>query len=158
MGQEATNFVKGMIKGGQKIRFEIDVQPKDENGKLLGYVFIITPRGSRNKVPKYNTKYPFFQVGELQLYKFFLNATIINSGYATPDCTHRKKKFPLLIFNEGKHSRFSDLYSQLIDVIRSSVSKFSYSSVMGRPIPRIENLSLQNHCGVLAISMPLIIA
>jgi len=84
MGQEATEFVKGLIKGGQEVKLEIDVQTKDQYGRLLGYVFIVTPRGPQDKVPDYATRYPYYMLGKVHLYKFFLNATIINAGYATP--------------------------------------------------------------------------
>jgi len=39
MGQEATEFVKGLIKPGQEVRLEFDVQERDKYGRLLAYVY-----------------------------------------------------------------------------------------------------------------------
>jgi micrococcal nuclease len=39
-GKEATNYVKGLIKPGDTIQVELDVQTRDKYGRLLGYVYL----------------------------------------------------------------------------------------------------------------------
>ena len=38
-GKEATEFVKGLIKSGDEVRMEFDVERKDKYGRLLGYIY-----------------------------------------------------------------------------------------------------------------------
>lgn len=39
-GREATSYVKGLVKPGDSIQIEFDVQPRDKYGRLLGYVYL----------------------------------------------------------------------------------------------------------------------
>ena len=39
-GREATNYVKGLVKPGDTIQIEFDVQTRDKYGRLLGYVYL----------------------------------------------------------------------------------------------------------------------
>jgi len=78
MGQEATEFVKGLIKEGQEVRLEFDVQERDKYGRLLAYIFIDLADGYL-KVPDGHE-----HVLNQDMYAHFINATIIKSGYATP--------------------------------------------------------------------------
>jgi len=111
MGQEATEFVKGLFKDGEdvRLRLEFDVQERDKYGRLLAYVWVEgksfmgplpTTEECRNRVFKLNEKGQFLReekdaIAELLYYKIFpdceyvtgkvfLNAQIIREGYATP--------------------------------------------------------------------------
>jgi len=89
MGQEATDFVKGMIKSGQGVWLEFDVQEKDKYGRLLAYVTYKI--GSTKDYTGHMNIPDHFEVhieretyNEYGHYYNFLNATIIKAGYATP--------------------------------------------------------------------------
>jgi len=90
MGQEATEFVKGLIKEGQEVELEFDVQERDKYGRILAYVYYEIVLNSHLKdIVLYDPfKYGKFAFrGNGSGYKgtfVFLNATIIKSGYATP--------------------------------------------------------------------------
>jgi len=101
MGQEATKFVK-MLAWGQKVRLEYDVQKKDKYGRTLAYVFIIGKLEQLSLIPEstigtskrdgnLRSQTDIFdeykQNGSMfsdQLEDIFLNATIINFGFAQP--------------------------------------------------------------------------
>jgi len=79
MGQEATEFVKGLVKSGQELRLEFDVQAKDKYGRLLAYVYSLICRNCEvQEVSGYEYKRT-----EDAVY-LNLNSTIIRQGYATP--------------------------------------------------------------------------
>lgn len=40
MGKEATNYVKSLVKPGDTVRIEFDVEKRDKYGRLLGYVYL----------------------------------------------------------------------------------------------------------------------
>jgi micrococcal nuclease len=40
MGKEATKYVKGLVKPGDLITIELDVQERDRYGRILGYVYL----------------------------------------------------------------------------------------------------------------------
>jgi len=87
MGQEATEFVRELIKGkeGKEVKLQFDVQERDKYGRLLAYVLILPPWYFRNE--PYLELLPIEEEnsdGKLNTKKVFLNATIIKSGYATP--------------------------------------------------------------------------
>jgi micrococcal nuclease len=44
MGKEATKFVKTLVKPGDTVRIEFDVQKRDKYGRLLTYVYL--PNGT----------------------------------------------------------------------------------------------------------------
>jgi len=44
MGKEATNYVKSLVKPGDTVRIEFDVQKRDKYGRLLSYVYL--PNGT----------------------------------------------------------------------------------------------------------------
>jgi len=89
-GQEATEFVKGLIKQGQKIRLEFDVQERDKYERLLAYVFTggATVQGDDcEKVEGYmgaviSPETIFYYVDCKQY--IFINAVLVASGYAIP--------------------------------------------------------------------------
>jgi micrococcal nuclease len=98
MGQEATEFIKGLIKQGQEVRLEFDVQEKDRSGRLLAYVYI--PVFGRNWLQIDEKGIPtihrpdgivalpvaenFEQDAMKGVFPVFLNAFIVQQGYATP--------------------------------------------------------------------------
>ena len=57
-GKIATRFVRGLVKKGDRIDIEFDIETRDRYGRLLGYVYLADGR--------------------------MLNDVIIRSGYATP--------------------------------------------------------------------------
>jgi len=81
MGQEATEFVKGLLPKGTEVRLEFDVQERDKYGRLLAYVF----------VPglywiEWQKKYgydPSLKKNSIMPQEL-LNLVIIKQGYATP--------------------------------------------------------------------------
>jgi len=83
MGKEATEFVKGLLKEGQEVRLEFDVQEKDKYGRLLAYVFIDTGIGI-NTILGYETPINHHYDYYSGTFKHFINATIIKAGYASP--------------------------------------------------------------------------
>lgn len=40
MGRQAKVFVKTLVRKGEPVRIEFDVQPRDKYGRLLGYVYL----------------------------------------------------------------------------------------------------------------------
>lgn len=40
LGKEATNYVKSLVKPGNTVRIEFDVQQRDRYGRLLGYIYL----------------------------------------------------------------------------------------------------------------------
>jgi len=40
MGKRATAFTKSLVKKGDRVRIEFDVQQRDGHGRLLGYVYL----------------------------------------------------------------------------------------------------------------------
>lgn len=40
LGKQATQYVKSLIKPGDKIKIEFDVQDRDRYGRILGYVYL----------------------------------------------------------------------------------------------------------------------
>jgi len=80
MGQEATEFVRGLLKKGDEVRLEYDVQEKDKYGRTLAYVYSLVCEGecAIEAVQGYN--YEKLNDG----WYVFINATIVKSGYATP--------------------------------------------------------------------------
>ena len=47
MGQEATEFVKGLGLKGKEVKLEFDVQERDKYGRLLAYVYMPYPVGKK---------------------------------------------------------------------------------------------------------------
>lgn len=100
MAKEATEFVRRLIKEGQKVELELDVQQKDKYGRILGYIWyhpdnnilqgselvgIANLDDSFISVPSgFNAE--FMHMASLGSYSetVFLNASIINAGYAQP--------------------------------------------------------------------------
>jgi micrococcal nuclease len=82
MGKRATAYVKGLVKAGDLITLEFDVQERDRYGRLLGYVYL-----SNGKM---------------------LNEEIVKAGYANvmtipPDVKY-KDRF-LKTYQEARESR-----------------------------------------------------
>jgi len=102
MGQESTEFVKGIVSEGQEIQLEFDVQERDKYGRLLAYV-LIPVHGTnwlqvKDGIPiSHLADGPYalvkpaesFEQSFKGTYPVNLNAYIIQSGYATPmTCPH----------------------------------------------------------------------
>lgn len=85
MGQEATEFVKGLlIKLGQEVRLEFDIQKKDKYQRLLAYVYTtITCGGGNGPIPMVLHGSPVLHKKAHNV-EIHLNEAIIKSGYATP--------------------------------------------------------------------------
>lgn len=52
MGKEATNYVKTLVKPGDTVRIEFDVQKRDKYGRLLGYVYLSDGRILNEEIVK----------------------------------------------------------------------------------------------------------
>jgi len=99
MGEESTKRAKEWVKG-QAVRLEYDVQKKDKYGRILAYVFIIDKLGQLAFIPEFTVGTSIKDggiktlaqtigiIGEPESYDtledIFLNATLINEGYAQP--------------------------------------------------------------------------
>jgi len=102
MGKEATEFVKGLGIEGKKVRLEFDVQERDKYGRLLAYVWYDSQDAFKDRlsnlvgisnlddsfisVPssKYNMDFMHMASFGTYLQTVFLNASIVNAGYAVP--------------------------------------------------------------------------
>jgi len=78
MGAQAKEFLSKWATVGQPVHLVIDVQERDKYGRLLAYVFRQIHGLDKSAPPRPNTIY---YVAERE---YFLNATIIKAGYATP--------------------------------------------------------------------------
>ena len=78
MGQEATEFVKGLDIKNKEAHLEFDVQERDEYGRLLAYVLMCPVHH-----PSF-VKQSHIVVNENNIQCMMYNAIIIDSGYATP--------------------------------------------------------------------------
>jgi len=84
MGQEATEFVKGLFTlYSKEVILEFDVKRRDKYKRLLAYVFIVTgiKEGEVWDGPVHGPYHYMYREGKEVV---FLNTTIIKSGYATP--------------------------------------------------------------------------
>ncbi|OGX26192.1 MAG: hypothetical protein A2Y03_06615 [Omnitrophica WOR_2 bacterium GWF2_38_59] len=79
MGKEAAEFVKALIKPGDEVRIEFDVQDRDKYGRLLAYVYKLI---CLNDCQIYFVKDEYSKLDD-GWYEF-INATIIKEGYASP--------------------------------------------------------------------------
>ena len=112
MGEEATEFVERLIKPGQKVRLEFDVQKTDKYGRLLAYVYILVCKNCdvlRNPAYEYSDfdEHPNKEdndLGGIGIY-IFLNATIIKSGYASPMTVPPNVKYAELFEKLYKQAR-----------------------------------------------------
>ena len=82
MGKKATRYVKGLVKPGDLITIELDVQERDRYGRILGYVYL-----SNGKM---------------------LNEEIVKAGYAMtmtiPPNVKYKDRF-LIAYQEAKEDK-----------------------------------------------------
>jgi len=77
MGKEATDFLKKFLGKGSKIELEFDVQRKDKYGRILAYVYrLVRIRGIKH-IPISGSLDDSGQ-------RYFINATMVYRGYATP--------------------------------------------------------------------------
>ena len=51
-GKEATEFVKTMVRPGDKVTIEFDVQTRDKYGRLLGYVYLFNGKMLNEEIVK----------------------------------------------------------------------------------------------------------
>lgn len=94
MGQEATEFVKSLGLEGKEVRIEFDVQERDKYGRLLAYVFFPSIAHLREKplycdelknIPSKRTIDGFSRcLDNEENILMFLNAAILEAGYASP--------------------------------------------------------------------------
>jgi len=95
---DATLFVKGLIKPGQYIRLRFENQERDRDGRLLAYVYSLLGSTKDFATPM---RLPEYYEISLEQKKFnihgyyfnFLNATIIKAGYAVPMPTPPNVKY-----------------------------------------------------------------
>ncbi len=52
MGKRATKFVQGLVRQGDQIRIEFDVEKRDQYGRLLGYVYLSDGRMLNEEIVK----------------------------------------------------------------------------------------------------------
>jgi len=52
MGEEATKFVRSLVRPGDQVRIEFDVEKKDRYGRLLGYVYLSDGRMINEEIVK----------------------------------------------------------------------------------------------------------
>ena len=52
MGEEATKFVRSLIKPGDEVRIEFDVEKRDRYGRLLGYIYLPDGRMINEEIVK----------------------------------------------------------------------------------------------------------
>jgi len=91
MRQEATNFLRRLLKKGDEVRLDLDVQEKDKYGRLLAYVWIDF-KGSTFEEFEEITGLSFQRdlygleayFHDVKTETIFINASIIKAGYATP--------------------------------------------------------------------------
>jgi len=109
MGQEATEFVKSLLKERQEVRLEFDVQERDKYGRLLAYVFYGLGYSLKDRVslivPHY---YHLMDDRKDEEYTVFINATIIKAGYATPMTIPPNVKYAELfqkLYEEARRER-----------------------------------------------------
>jgi len=120
MGQETTEFVKKIMKGEVvalkegEVKLVFDVQERDKYGRLLAYVYlprrIIQVSGDMSLKDKFlymSSKLRFkgtFEEIEGEQY-WFLNAIIIEDGYATPLVPSSSTQPSALLRASGEQSR-----------------------------------------------------
>ncbi len=78
MGQQAYEYTNRWV-AGQKVRLEFDKDKRDKYGRLLAYVYLPFPRPPLSDTPRAGY---IVKIDDQRWY--FLNATIIQSGYAVP--------------------------------------------------------------------------
>jgi len=78
MGKKAYEFTNSWVLG-QRVRLEFDVQRRDKYGRLLAYIYLPFPRPPLSTGPRAG-----FITSRDGKKWYFLNGTIIQSGYATP--------------------------------------------------------------------------
>jgi len=109
MGQEATEFVKTLLKPDDEVRLEFDVQERDKHGRLLAYVYFLTFHQGVLAYPDY------YVIGK-EHNEIFLNATIIKAGYATP-------------MNIPPDIKYADLFKELYEeAIKGKMGLWKYSN------------------------------
>jgi len=90
MGQEVTEFVKGLGLEGKEVRLEFDVQKRDKNGWLLAYIFTGGTTVQEDNCEKLEGYMGTVMLPDKIFYYVdckqyvFINATLVASGYASP--------------------------------------------------------------------------
>ena len=82
MGQEATKFLKELVKG-REVRLEYDVEKRDKYGRLLAYVYRDDTL-SKEALGRMTPMPESYFTEDFGTYSFFINATIVKAGYASP--------------------------------------------------------------------------
>jgi len=107
MGHESREFVKRLGRIGKEVLLKFDAQKKDEQGRLLAYVYLrLNPLDRRFR---YEIESPIHVYKTLNGIPYsFLNATIIKAGYATPMLIPPNKKHVKLfkkLYKEAKEQK-----------------------------------------------------
>jgi len=87
LGSEAKNFTKHLVEG-KRVRLEFDAGPKDKYGRLLAYVYLKNSSSSGKEI--------------------FVNAAIIEQGYASPMTIPPNVKFANLfrqLYQEARQEK-----------------------------------------------------
>lgn len=116
MGQEATEFVKGLVEG-KEVRLEFDVQQRDKYGRLLAYVYIpvqssYLARDKDGSLPDFSTRDVADSFSDKRngfgVVPGFLNAHIVRNGYASPMTISPNIKYAVLfkeLYQEAKWNK-----------------------------------------------------
>jgi len=125
MGQEATEFVKQLIRPGFDLFLEFDVQKRDKYGRLLAYVHkcpVSVPFVPPDfKISLYVSKYDGLDC-------HLINALILHSGYATPMTIPPNVKYADLfkrIYEEVREQK-RGLWSEEKEILDIAGSYFDY--------------------------------
>ena len=105
MAQEAMEFLKSILKEGQEIQLEFDVQERDNYGRLLAYVFYHDPKGWWHRA----------MIDKNGKVLVLVNALMIMEGYATPT-------------TNPSNVKYSDLFKELHEEASASTPE-DYSPV-----------------------------
>ena len=120
--KEVESFVRGLVSGAV-VEVEYDVQERDEQGNLLGYVWFEYEHNSSLdplKLPgNYDIHYLVTDDGDIHFF-VLLNTTIIKSGYASPVAESPNLKYTQL---------FTEVYQQI--------------GLPAQPAPSLANVNLE---------------
>jgi micrococcal nuclease len=74
MGEKATKFVRSLVKPGDKVKIEFDVERRDQYGRLLGYVYLADGRMLNEEIVKAGYGNPLTHPPNVKYQETFLKA------------------------------------------------------------------------------------
>jgi micrococcal nuclease len=74
MGQRATAFMQSLVKRGDKVGIEFDVEKRDQYGRLLGYVYLADGRMLNEEIVKAGYASPLTYPPNVKYQEWFLEA------------------------------------------------------------------------------------